>query len=463
MVNIRRSAFLAIASSLLVTPAAAEEKQSKNIRKAVERAPTAYMLGDYLAGGPKVVGPTEVSIWVSPRKSSAFRNAVNGEIAQAACSTTALREMLKHGATLRFDVRFSEQTLPFTLAEAGCQPSAFVPRIAAGSTPAEVLVSVIKPNLPIELRSGAGIFEAVAEGKIVRFVLRKANGASAANEIGSAADELCQAEGAAKFFASGGLFALEVDMRSGSKKRYGINANSCASGQNFKAIEIPMPLPTLASLAIVEFGSDKPSISFSSCNEWRSQINSGQTNEDWLMKYYLEPIKKNEFETTIAFEARQKAASLRYANISFKIHPDELSYDADTRIMHVGPMRNRRTLAADELGRDTYIGTNAFGVSAEVVRIRSVKLTVDFENSTAILPSRVDIPMAPEIAEALESTGSVYVLGEIVKTASGGGRGVPTVSSPIETFTSENIVTINPVCIATMLGEKEVTWEEPLR
>jgi len=461
MFTFNRAALSALLSALLITPATAEEQDARKLRKAVESAPKAYMLGNYLAGQATIVGPSEISLWVSSGKSSAFRNAVNREIVQAACNAKPLRDMLKLGAVVRFDVRFREETLPFALNESGCLPSGSVALKEVVGTPAEVLASVFRPNLPIELRDGAGIFDVAAEGRNLRFVLQKADGRSAANEVGFAADQLCEAQGSAKFFATGGVFIIEVTMRSGSAKRYSVDSSTCASGGDFKVREVPLPLPALVSPAIIEFGQPRPSVTFSSCTEWKAQLDRNQTNEDWLRSFSLEPIEKGEFESTSEFNQRKASRNPAFANVSFKIDPSELSYDVDRQLLSVGPLINRKTLVSEELGRDTYVGTNAFGVSVNVLRIRSYELNVEFENATAVLPSRLTIPMVPQAAQAIERDGSLHVLGQIVKTASGGGRGAPTINSPLETFRSETTVTINPICVATMVGGTEISWDEP--
>lgn len=202
-------------------------------------------------------------------------------------------------------------------------------------------------------------------------------------------------------------------------------------------------------------------------------------------------IKKDEFETTTAYQARIADVSALIAPIdpnslyAFKIGTTS-SYDADSQIFTVGYKNayNCETPAYDlKEGSvflctvethfspsESYQGQNAYGATVAVKRIRGEKISVTVPRSMMVLAdvfSKVDsignysvihtIPMPIEQASALRGKHlDVLFVGRIAGPTMVSGRimsSKPTINDPTDMFVSQNGIPFEPTSVVFYVVE----------
>jgi hypothetical protein len=153
---------------------------------------------------------------------------------------------------------------------------------------------------------------------------------------------------------------------------------------------------------------------------------------------------KGEYETSSAYADRQRGTTLPFQSIAFLLNGKgrmgyggsvSTSYDADKQILDVLFVLSKRKIGAREifgiydldgtiLQSDHYLGTNAFGATADVTSLRTKSYSLAIDDGTwlthrtigyALEPAKIDLPikMPPEKAKDLSGYLGILLVGSL--------------------------------------------------
>lgn len=318
-----------------------------------------------------------------------------------------------------------------------------------------------QPNLPIRVDTDSEISDVTADGKFLRMNL-KTNGYNPSRHLArsTAVDMLCDSLSLSNFYEKGGAIIISLSLGDGTPKSYRINRLSCANKRR-RSIEIAEVVESLQTPAIVRFDTKRPPTTFANCGEWRSTVNENQTNERWLWNHISPKVEKSEFETTAEFEQRKLQASYPFTNLTVSLNSDDMRYDADKQILIINHVDDEATLDVKTLDVESYLASNAFGVTKNVEQTKATRLVVKFVNPRAIFPARFEVRMDAATAREFKKGIDIAVLGKVLGTNSESWRSAPTLDDPTESIVQDKKVTVLPVCVAIdVTGRQFSDWGE---
>ncbi|WP_044549843.1 hypothetical protein [Azospirillum lipoferum] len=214
----------------------------------------------------------------------------------------------------------------------------------------------------------------------------------------------------------------------------------------------------------------------------------------------LRPLarKKGEFETTAEYEGKftpalEKIAAKARATtdqerviLAFPLRPSSMSYDADkgqitigsTVSRYIGLLPSKWALGAEgyiptsskRVGSSTYVGSNAFGVKKNVIKIATMDTGVLVPGKALSgWPSEfsaITKAMAPRDAMVAKNSMYVMMAGRLLPpfVVTGEAYQGATISLPIESATKVEALKFTPECaIVYDAGSKQVMGSVPFK
>lgn len=223
--------------------------------------------------------------------------------------------------------------------------------------------------------------------------------------------------------------------------------------------------PTFPRPATIRVSDNAVAARVTDCGDWLSRLEKLPTNYKWAeFKQPPSPPAKDEFETTLQYEARLAAfandAEHVWINIAFDVSRDALIYDADKGVMSVQYRHSFAGLDSSFKEGKSYIGMNAFGVTTTVTPKNLRTTGAKFEPSTTVLPSNLELVMSPDDARMLKESGKVHVLGIVRGSDGKGGFSRATLDSPTDFSYGHREIRIAPICIAALVNGVPISeWQ----
>ncbi len=226
---------------------------------------------------------------------------------------------------------------------------------------------------------------------------------------------------------------------------------------------------------LISAGKGKPE-EITSCAAFEQKLGVLQPNAKAVFSFQPpQAPEKSEFETTAAFEERVRAyargaaekAALVYNVIA--LDKDRMSYDAETETMRIsyGPFDfGSGSIGLDRwlISEDSYIGSNAFGVTRRVEVERYAILKGKLRAPEKVYPVALELKMPASEAKAFKDDrqGRIHVLSRLLKMETGNiSRGTPTIDRPTDYFFNEKIAVLDPLCVRMTSGKRLVPGWAP--
>ena len=334
------------------------------------------------------------------------------------------------------------------------------------------IVDALRRQLPIELEDAVVISQAdvksnlavelsISVGYVPNYLNKKPEQVWASTAAKAATIALCRTGAIASRYLTGHhVIYLDIPSAKQGPARYKITGETC-SNKYPRPVAIAMPMHELLVPAVVKYSGKPLPTTFNSCDDWEGRLSVVKPNNEWLINYQPPLLVKGEFETTRDYELRQSAQQKVYVNLAIPIDPEGLSYNADNSTMRIS-LREDATLRRVTLVEDSYVGSNAFGATMSVERLREKITAVEFRNPRAVLPNERYISMNIETAKAMKSRGVIRVLGTFLKHTETLNYYIkPSLDDPRDEAATHSNYLVEPHCVAVIVDGKKITdWQE---